>query len=76
MQDNVFGCMRLWQGLLTTKVQVACLDQLLKLIRVNIKMNGKPQFFVITKMPKGIRPLTSSSPISSFVASSTEETHL
>jgi hypothetical protein len=49
------------------------LDRLLELIRVGIKINREPWIFMSPGLPKGVRPSASSYFVSSFVATSNEE---
>jgi hypothetical protein len=59
---------------LPSKVQVACLNQLMKFFRINVEMYQKPHLLVPPKLPQYIRhpsPSSSISPIASVAAFST-----
>ena len=82
LQDNILGCLVLWQSLLTTKVQVTCLNQLMKLFTIDVEMYRKPHLLVPPRLPQYIRhpsPSSSISPIAyvaTFATTSAKKTHL
>jgi hypothetical protein len=59
--------------MLSTKIQMSCLDQLLKFIKINIKLYREPQFLVPPRFPNCVGQSPSSSSVSPSTATLTKK---